>query len=142
MSHSLFVDSDVVISSLMSSTGAAYLLINHTDDIKLFVSNISQKELEIVATRLEVSLSNLKLLLGKRFNFVDLKQTIDEARKEFKDYVTDDNDAYIVLGAKEAKVRFLITCNMKDFKIEKIKQDFNIIVMTPGQLIQYLRSLQ
>src|SRR5947209_988952 len=108
MSHAIYVDSDVVISSLLSSTGAAYLLIHHTDDIELFVSNLSQKELEIVATRLEISLKELKLLLEKRFNFVDLKDTMDETRKEYKDYVTDNNDAHIVLGAKEAKARFLI----------------------------------
>jgi predicted nucleic acid-binding protein len=142
MPHTIFVDSDVVISSQMSSTGAAYLLIHHTDDIKLIVSNISQKELEIVASRLEISLNDLKLLLERRFNFVGLKHTMDEVKKEFKDYVTDINDAHIVLGAKEAKVRFLITYNIKDFNLEKIKKDFNILVMTPGQYLQYLRSLQ
>ena len=143
MPQTIFVDSDVVISSLLSSKGAAYLLIHHTTDIKLFISTLSQKELEIVATRQDILLNELKLLLERRFNLLDLKHTtMDEARKEYKDYVTDNNDAHIVVGAKEAKARFLITYNIKDFKIEKIKQDFNIIVMTPGQFMQYLRSIQ
>ena len=142
MPQTIYVDSDVVISSLLSSKGAAYLLIHHTIDIKLFISNLSQKELEIVAIRQDISLNELKLLLERRFNLVDLKHAMDEARKEYKDYVTDYNDAHIVLGAKEAKVRFLITYNIRDFKIEKIKKDFNILVMTPGQYLQYRRSLQ
>jgi predicted nucleic acid-binding protein len=141
MPISIFVDSDVVISSLLSSTGAAYILIHKTEDIKLFVSNLSQKELEIVINRLDISLHELKSIIEKRFNLLNLKHTADEARKEYKDYVSDIHDAHIVLGAKEAKVRFLITYNIKDFELERIKQDFNILVMTPGQFIQYLRSL-
>src|SRR5438270_280016 len=121
MPQTIFVDSDVVISSLLSSNGAAYLLIHQTKDIKLFISNLSQKELKIVTTRIEISLNDLKLLIERRFNLVDLKHTMDETRSEYKDYVTDNNDAHIVLGAKEAKARFLITYNVKDFKIEKIK---------------------
>jgi predicted nucleic acid-binding protein len=142
MSINIFVDSDVVISSLLSSTGAAHILIHKTEDIKLFVFNLSQKELEIVINRLDISLHELKSIIEKRFNIFDLKLTADEARKAYKDYVSDIHDAHIVLGAKEAKTRFLITYNIKDYKIEKIKQDFNILVMTPGQFIQYLRSLQ
>lgn len=138
----IFVDSDVVISSLLSSKGAAFLLIQQLEDVKLFVSNLSQKELEIVATRLDISQGELTSLLEKRFNIIELRLTADEAREEYKDYVSDIHDAHIVLGAKESKARFLITYNIKDYKLEKIKQNFNILVMTPGQLLQYLRSLQ
>lgn len=142
MPHTLFADSDVVISSILSSTGAAYLLIHQTKGIKLYISNLSQKELEIVATRLKISQNELIVLLKNRFDIVDLKLTHEETSKEYKNYVSDINDAHIIFGAKEAKVRFLITYNLKDYKIEKIKQDFNILVMTPGQFIQYLRSIQ
>lgn len=142
MPLTLFTDSDVVISSLLSAKGAAYLLINHTYDINLFVSNLSRNELEIVAAHLGIALDDLRVLLEKKFNLINLKQSMEEAKREFKDYVTDKNDAHIVLGANEAKARFLITYNIKHFKVEKIKTDFNILVMTPGQFLQYLRSLQ
>jgi predicted nucleic acid-binding protein len=138
----VFVDSDVLISSLLSSKGAAFHLIHNTDDIKLFISNLSQKELEIVVTRLEISHGELRSLLEKQVELINVKFTHEEARKEYKNYVLDIHDAHIVLGAREANARFLITYNIKDFKIEKIKQDFNILVMTPGQFMQYLRSLQ
>lgn len=137
----VFVDSDVVISSLLSSTGAAYFLIHQTQDLKLLVSNLSQVELETVASRLDISLSKLKELLEDKFEIVKLKHTANEAREEYKDYVLDKNDGHIILGANEAKAKFLITYNVKHYKIEKIKQNFNILIMTPGQLMQYLRSM-
>jgi len=85
----IFVDSDVVISSLLSSKGAAFLLIQQLEDVKLFVSNLSQKELEIVATRLDIFQGELTSLLEKRFNIIELRLTADEAREEYKDYVLD-----------------------------------------------------
>lgn len=142
MQFKLFVDSDVVISSLLSSKGAAFILIHKVDSIKLIISNLSQLELEIVATRLNIPQEELKILFEKQFNIVNLKLTHEEAKKEYKNYVSDINDAHIILGAKESKAKFLVTYNLKDYKIEKIKQDFNILIMTPGQFIQYLRSIQ
>lgn len=142
MAHTLFFDSDVLISSLLSSKGAAYLLTRQTKDIKLCISNISQKELETVVSRLIISQDELQLLIEKSFDLIDLTQTLDQIKKEFGNYVTDIDDAHIVLGAKEAKARFLITYNIKHYKVEKIKRDFSILIMTPGQFIQYLRSLQ
>ena len=70
-----------------------------------------------------------------------MSHTIEEVKNEYKEYVSDIHDAHIVSGAKEAKVRFLISYNLKDYNLEKIKQDLNILVMSPGQFIQYLRSL-
>ncbi len=51
------------------------------------------------------------------------------------------NDAHIVLGAKQAKGKFLVTYNIKHFLVEKIREDVGIIVLTPAFLLQYLRSL-
>jgi len=135
----IFVDSDVVISSLLSSTGAASFLIHQTENIKLFVSNLSQKEMEIVTDRLHIQTDKLQSLLERKFTIIDLR---NKARENYFHYVLDKNDVHIVFGAKETQVRFLITYNIKDFNSEKIKQDLNILIMTPGQFLQYLRSLQ
>jgi len=138
----LFIDSDVVISSLLSSKGAAFLLINNTTEFTLYVSNHSKKELDIVVTRLGISINKLNFLLENKLNLVQLKQTVKEAKRDYIKYVTDENDAHIVLGAMETKARFLISYNIRHFNIEKIKIDFDILVMTPGQFLQYIRSLQ
>ena len=71
---------------------------------------------------------------------VGLKMTSQQINKEFCDYVDDVDDAHIVAGAHQTKARFLVSYNLKDYRIDHIKKDFGIIVLTPGLLLQYLRS--
>ncbi|HXS15410.1 MAG TPA: PIN domain-containing protein [Candidatus Saccharimonadales bacterium] len=137
----VFVDSDVIISSLISSTGAAFLLLNQTNDLNLFISNFSLKELRIVVKRLGLSESALDGLVKRHFSTVELKGSIDAIKSEFADYVLDINDAHIVTGAQEEKVHFLISYNTKHFKADKLKEKWNIILTTPANLLQYLRSV-
>ncbi len=141
MALKVFIDSDVVISSLISSEGAAYLLINNVLDLELYISNLSLKELEVVAERLKLEKNLLTELVSKRFQKVDLKDSNEKIKHLFDDYVLDIDDAHIAAGAKEGKVRFLISYNLRHYKLDKIKKDFGIIVLTPAQFLQYLRSL-
>lgn len=136
----VFVDSDVIISSLISSTGAAFLLLNQTDELQLFISNISLKELEIVVERLGLSKEKLKDL-RRRLSTVLLKESIATIKEAFAEYILDINDAHIVAGAQKANVQFLISYNTKHFKADKLKEEFNIILTTPANLLQYLRSI-
>lgn len=124
----VFVDSDVVISSLISNTGASAQLLKTNNDIIKIISNLSKKELKIVMTRLKMDkpLPKLKIVIIHNF-------------KKYSVYSTDPNDAHIVAGAHQAKVNFLITYNLRHYRVERIKQDLNIIVMTPGIFLQYLR---
>ncbi len=133
----VFVDSDVVISSLLSKTGAAYLLINSNFPVTKYVSNLSITELKKVIAKLNIEnkqLNNVVTLLNK----VTINK---DSVKKVPDYVHDKNDAHIVAGAIKAKVKFLITYNTKDYKINKLKTDHNIITITPGSFLQYLRGL-
>lgn len=136
----IFVDSDVVISSLISKTGAAYLLLHHQKIIPV-ISPFSVKELKVVIKRLDIKEEKLENLLQKKFQIAKLKQTLKKIKESHKEYVKDINDAHIIAGAKAAKANFLITYNIKHFEVEKIKRDFQIILMTPGNFLQYLRSL-
>lgn len=135
----VFVDSDVVVSSLISSKGAAYLLINNKD-LSLYISNISVKELKIVCERLKIDKNDLKNLVSKRFKTVVLKTALSELKRSYQDYVLDENDAHIIAGAKTAKAKFLVTYNLKHYKADKIKADLGILITTPAMLLQYLRS--
>lgn len=67
---------------------------------------------------------------------------LEKIHKDFKDYTWDPDDAHIVAGAAEAKTKFLLTYNIRHFNIQKIKEDFDITVLTPAQYLQYLRSLE
>ncbi|MEK7159895.1 MAG: PIN domain-containing protein [Patescibacteria group bacterium] len=137
----IFVDSDVIISSFMSQSGAAYFLLN-TNSIRLFISSLSKKELEIVVIRLDIRNDMLTTLIKNNLEVVILLESLPKIKESFKQYVLDENDAHILAGAKAAKADFLITYNVKDFKIDKIKKDLNILTLTPGNFLQYLRSIQ
>ena len=137
----VFVDSDVIISSQISNLGAAYFLLNETD-LQLYISNLSLVELIDVGKKLKIETRRLVSLVKKRFNQVNLKENSRELERQFNDYTKDPEDIHVVAGATLAGVDFLLTYNMKDYKIDKIKRDFNLICLKPAQLLQYLRSLQ
>ena len=136
----VFVDSDVIISSQISNLGAAYFLLNETD-LQLYISNLSLVELIDVGKKLKIETRRLVSLVKKRFNQVNLKENSRELKRQFNDYTKDPEDIHVVAGATLAGVDFLLTYNMKDYKIDKIKRDFNLICLRPAQLLQYLRSL-
>ena len=136
----VFLDSDVIISAAISKKGAAQRVAT-TPDISRYISNISKKEVTIVAKRLEVELSNMKSVVGS-CRTTTLKQKLPAIKKNFEKYTTDINDTHIIAGAEKSKAQFLITYNTKHFKSERIKRDLGIIVLTPARLLQYLRSLQ
>lgn len=136
----IFIDSDVVISSLLSQSGAAYLLIN-TSSLQLFISSFSKRELEKVVQRLGIESEMLNKIVVNNLKIVNISVSLDEIKSSFGQYVTDVDDAHIVAGAKTAKAGFLITYNVRDYRIEKIKRDLNILILTPAALLQYLRSV-
>lgn len=137
----IFVDSDVIISSFMSQSGAAYFLLS-TTSLQLFVSSLSKKELETVVKRLGIKSNILATLIKNNLKVTMLLESLPQIKESFKQYVLDENDAHILAGAKAAKADFLITYNIKDFKINKIKKDLGILTLTPGNFLQYLRSIK
>ena len=98
-------------------------------------------ELEKVMERLSLDGQTLKKIAKKKFTIFQLGKTAGEVKKQFSDYVLDIDDAHIVAGAVRAKVQFLISYNTKHFKSDKLREDFNIILSTPANFLQYLRSL-
>ena len=135
----VFVDSDIVISSQLSNIGAAYFLLNKTN-LSLFVSNLSLVELQRVATRHKINNAQMLSFIKKRFSHVNLTEEFKEIESQFNSYANDPNDIHVIAGAVRANVNFLLTYNLKDYKIDKIKKDFGIIVITPAKFLQYLRS--
>lgn len=137
----VFVDSDVVISSLISTTGAAHFLLNETD-LEFFISNKSVEELVKVSEKLGLDQNKLKILIKNRLKMVSLQETIATIKKDLAKFVTDSNDAHIVAGAKKAKARFLISYNIRHFKVDQVKAELNILITTPANFLQYLRSVE
>lgn len=134
----IFIDSDVIIASLLSSKGASSQLLR-ANNIEHCISSVSQQELQIVTKRLNIKDKLLRHVL-KKLEVVKLPDTIEIIQEKFARYINDINDAHIVAGASAANARFLITYNVKDFIINTIKGDFDIVILTPGMFLQYLRS--
>lgn len=137
----VFVDSDVVISSLISEKGAAFLLLN-LPKARFFISNISKVELEKVADRLNLNQNKLQGMVENRLKTIELTANLKKIKKDFKDYTSDPNDAHIIAGAAKAKSKFLLTYNIRHFEKQKINKELGIVVLTPAQYLQYLRSLE
>lgn len=137
----IFLDSDVVISALISSNGASFYLIKiiNEKNIQGYISDISKVEIEKVIKRMNLSLNLFKDQL-KYLKISKLLLNLEDYPKKYKKYVNDPFDGHIVAGCKYSKSKFLITYNQKDYNQEQIKRDFDIIVMTPGKFLQYLRS--
>lgn len=110
----IFADSNVIITSLLSKKGASYLLLNQPNEPwdhfasqnKFVISNVSKKELERVADRLEIDQNKLHNLVQKRLKTVRLTSDLTKIKKDFEDYTSDPNDAHIVAGAAKAKAKF------------------------------------
>ena len=136
--RSIFLDSDVVISSLISKKGAAFSLVNNKKIVKYF-SNISIKEIKIVMRRLRLDVKPTNNIFSQ-FKLVKLKDDMDMLKTKFGPFVIDINDAHIVAGGKESSVNFLITYNLKHFRKDVIKQNLKVVTLTPALFLQYLRS--
>lgn len=139
----VFIDSDVIISSLLSQSGASHIIIqNNYNRLDSFVSNFSYEELNNTADKLRIDKNKLDKILQNKIKLIKLKQDKEAILNKYGNYTYDIEDAHIVAGAAKAKSKFLVTFNAKDYKIDKIYQDFGIRVIVPGELLQYLRSLQ
>jgi predicted nucleic acid-binding protein len=137
----VFVDSDVIISSLISESGAAYSLLNNTKSVELYIPNFSSLELERVVKRLNIKSETLNVAIVTRLNTVKIDLPYVKIQQQFSDYVRDPHDAHIVAGAREARANYLVSYNVRHFVPEKIREDFQIILLTPGLFLQYLRIL-
>ena len=102
---SVFLDSDVVISSLISSRGASYQLINNSSVI-CFISNISYQELLLVVKKLKLDDNKLKTITKKHFKTIRIVESLKKIKLKYKIFTKDVNDAHIVAGAVESKTNF------------------------------------
>lgn len=136
----VFVDSDVIISSLISKSGASSIVINQAP-VDSYISNLSWEELKRTVKKLGISKDKLEKVLKEKFKKVKIKINAEEVIKKFGEYAYDFEDAHIVAGAKQSKAKFLVTFNIKDYKLVKIADELGIRILTPGELLEYLRNL-
>ncbi|KKT29286.1 MAG: hypothetical protein UW16_C0031G0008 [Microgenomates group bacterium GW2011_GWC1_44_10] len=131
----VYLDSDVLVSSYLSFTGAASLLLNQ-DNLVKFYTNIQENELKIVFERLSIEPIQLFQTLKKCTRITLKSLNLDLYSK----YTIDQNDRHIIAGAVASDSKYLISYNLKHFRLETIKRDFSINTLSPAQFLQFLRS--
>ena len=138
--YKVFLDSDVVISALISNKGASSWIVSQSD-LRLVISNYSVKEIEEVIAKLGIGKNKLNKLINQRIGIVKLTGNLSTIKKDFQKYVSDIDDAHVVAGAAAGKADFLLSYNLKDYLMDAIKTKLGVLIMTPGRFLQYLRSL-
>ena len=135
----VFLDSDVIVSSLLSRTGASYEVIKNSPT-KKFASLTVKEEVSEVAKRLKIKNQKVLRVFGS-VKLISIKLTKQEILKNYQKYVFDEEDSHVVAGAKISQARFLLTHNLKHYKVDDISANLGIIVLRPGSFLQYLRSI-
>lgn len=137
---SVFLDTNVIIASLLSDSGASCKIIKNSSISKIISKTITAEIIQN-SKRLNINSQDINLITEK-ITTVSLKLNKNTLFKKYGKYVSDIEDSHVAAGAHKSKTRFLLTHNIKDFVVEKIFSDFGIIVLKPGNFLQYLRSLK
>ncbi|MBI2009569.1 MAG: PIN domain-containing protein [Candidatus Chisholmbacteria bacterium] len=134
----VFLDSDVLVSALLSKTGASFKILQNSKITKI-ISKTIKKEIIDVATRSNINLPSKDIF--QSLKIITLKLEKPRLSQRYFPYVLDQEDSHVLAGAHKTKVKFLLTHNLKHYQVAKIRNDFGVSVMKPGLFLQYLRSL-
>ena len=124
----IFLDSDVVISSVISKRGAAHFILNESKNKKI-ISNYSVEEMTRVAKRGKVDEKGLSYFINKSLKIVKSKKSLKKIKKEYKKYIKDENDAHIVAGANQSKAKIVLT----PFVFNELRSSFLIPFLFPSK---------
>lgn len=89
---------------------------------------------------MKIEEKKVESLVQKRFEILARLNSQRKIKQEYWRYVTDINDAHIIAGAHAAKADFLISYNLKHYKLDKIRSELGIVILTPAMFLQYLRG--
>jgi len=139
----LFFDSSVLIAGVLSSTGAARVLLvmSEMSDIELIISEQVIVECErSLAKKVPQALPEFRQTIKD----ANLKILKDPSLKEVREslyLISDSTDAPILAAAIKAKVDFLVTHNRKHFLDDpKVAEKSGLQIGTPGDALAWFRQ--
>jgi putative PIN family toxin of toxin-antitoxin system len=135
----VFLDSDVLISSLLSKTGASFELIYNTKTVKITTNSV-QEEVTEVANKLKITNKKQTEKMLNKLDLIKINLSKSQLTSKYAKFVYDNKDSHVIAGAHKSKSRFLLTYNTRHYNMDLIKNDLGIIVLKPGNFLQYLRS--
>lgn len=134
----VYLNTDTIIAAIIQPHGSTANLLKNSQIIK-YLSDTSRSEITEVVHRKELSTTSSAQII---------KQCQPVNTQKFKiskiaDYVSDPGDQHILSSAVQSKSQFLLTYNLKHYKVDRIYKELGIIVLIPAKLLQYMnmRSL-
>ncbi len=139
----VFLDSSAVIAGVISSSGAARVLLvmSENGQIETFISEqvIAESERSI-ARKVPQALPELRETL-KDSNLKIIHNPTQEEIDENVSLIADPDDVPILLAAMKAHVDYLATHNRKHFLDDpKVAESSGIKIGTPGNVLAWIRE--
>lgn len=139
----VFLDSSAVMAGVISSTGAARVLLvmSEAGQIELFIS-----EQVIVEAERSLAKKAPQVLPNFRQALKDVQPKIikNPTPQQIKDHlymIADPDDVPILLAAMQANVDYLATHNRKHFLDDpKVAERAGIKIGTPGDVLAWIRE--
>ncbi len=138
----VFLDSSVLISGVISQTGAssAILDLGEAAEIVIVLSQGVLVETDRVFER------KFPALIGEFRRFIkNLSPVIteDPNPQEIRDAenIIDKDDALILAAAKKADIRYLVSLDTKHFHLDKVRQYLKCPIVTPSEFLREFRSI-
>ncbi len=127
----------------MSQKGASFFIIKtyliNQNLFEIYSSNKQLEEIQKVIKRMKNKYQFQTELLINLYNKITIIKNLNE--NNYLKYVNDENDSFIVAQAIKIKANYLLTFNIKDYKIKILQDEFNINILKPGYFLQYLRNM-
>ena len=139
--HKIIIDTNVIISALLSKRGASYKLMYQITrkDFEVSVSVPLVAEYEKVAVE---HIENLRFTVEEVVKYIDFICSIAKKRKIYylwRPYLRDPKDDMVLELAVASGCKYLITFNKKDFRgIEK----FGILALTPKEFLDLIGGIK
>lgn len=139
----IFLDSSALIAGIISSTGAAFVLLElgEHEQIQLIVSEMVLVESErTIRKKSPANLPDLRRAI-KAANLIVAPDPSREEREANLYLIDDPDDVPILLAAMKAKVDYLATHNRKHFLEDpKVAERSGLKIGTPGDVLAWLRD--
>lgn len=139
----VFLDSSAVMAGVISSTGAARVLLvmSETGQIEIFISEhvIGESERSL-ARKVPSALPDFRQAIKDAQPRI-IKNPTPQEIKEHLYLIADPDDVPILLAAMQAHVDYLATHNKKHFIDDpKVTERAGIKIGTPGDVLAWLRE--
>ncbi|EAZ92280.1 PIN domain-containing protein [Crocosphaera chwakensis] len=138
---SIFADSSILIAGSASSTGASRVVLTMAE-IGLFKLLISEQGLEECQRNINKKLPKAIPVFNEIIDNTNLEILPNPSLEEFSAYIDiiEPKDAPILAAALLVKADRLLSLNTKDFT-QEVAQKTGIIIQTPSEFIQDIRSI-